>query len=108
MNIQRRRPLVSYDTNHRASLISSNNNNLLMPIKSKRKRTIGKRKKRKSNQSIKIVKGRVNVKLAGSKTLKLAPAKLLPFVSKQQIKQAAKHLVQNRHKPKRRSIKRKK
>ncbi len=92
MSIQRRRPLVSFESSDRANIVSDTPS---MTKQRRRKQTTTKSRKRRTrpSQAVRVVKGKVNIKLPGSKTLKVAPSKLITFVSKQQLKQAARHLV---------------
>lgn len=112
MSFQRLRPLVSFDTERRANFISQvNTDSDLMSSKKSRSRSrrgAGKHKKTASRQGqkIRLVKGRVSVKLPGSsKAVKIAPAKLIGYISKTNIRQAAQKLYNNPIKRRRKSRK---
>lgn len=86
---QHRKPLLRFETTERAQLISSS-----MPSASgKRKRKSGKRNRASSSagRKPKVIKGRVNIRVAGYSGLqKIAPSTLIPYLPANKLKQAAK------------------
>lgn len=110
MSFQRLRPLVSFDSENRANFISQSSldSSLMSSKKSRSRSRKGASKHRKSTsrpgQKIRLVKGRVSVKLAGNKkAVRIAPAKLIGFISKSNIRQAAQKLYNNPTKRRRRA-----
>lgn len=122
-----RKPLVRFDTQSRAKLVSvepslplalsssrrkkksDHSEDLSMP---RRKRSSGGGKRRSSGKGKpRVVKGRVNVRVAGYLGVqKLAPSKLIPYLPATKVRQAAKKaLVASGSKPSRgkRTVRRK-
>lgn len=108
-----RKPLVRFETQSRAQLVPSESllptaskklikhRNLSMP---RRRRSTGAGKKRSSGKGKpRVVKGRVNVRVAGYLGIqKLAPSKLIPYLPATKVRQAAKKaLVASGTKPSR-------
>lgn len=89
---QHRKPLLRFETSERAQLISSS-----MPSAAgKRKRRSGKRSRASSSAGRKprVVKGRVNIRVAGYSGLqKIAPSSLIPFLPTNKLRQAAKRAL---------------
>lgn len=90
MSSLHRKPLLRFETSERAQLISSS-----MPSSNKRKRRSGKRSVAStSGKKPRVVKGRVNLRVAGYSGLqKIAPSALIPFLPANKIKQAAKRVL---------------
>jgi hypothetical protein len=102
-----RKPLVRYDTQSRAHLVSETPSTVekvkSMPRKTRKRKTGGKGK-------LRVVKGKVNLRVAGYLGVqKLAPSKLIPYLPTTKLRQAAKRaLVASGNKPSRkRATKRK-
>lgn len=87
-----RKPLVRYDTQSRAQLVTDSATSLepklkSMPRKAAKRRTGGKGK-------LRVVKGKVNVRVAGYLGVqKLAPSKLIPYLPTSKVRQAAKRVL---------------
>lgn len=102
-----RKPLVKFETDGQAKLVSSS-----MP--GKRKRTGRQSKKSRSSGTTKprVIKGRVNVRVAGYKGVqKVPPSQLIPFLPSAKVRQAAKKALLasgNKQRIKRRKTNRKK
>lgn len=83
-----RKPLLRFETSERAQIISSS-----MPSAGgKRKRRSGKRStSSSSSKKPRVVKGRVNLRVAGYSGLqKIAPSSLIPFLPASKLRLAAK------------------
>lgn len=92
-----RKPLVRFDTQSRAHLVSYTANNASMPAGTGRRRRrrgslAGKTKRTKGGRGKpRVVKGRLNVRVAGYLGVqKLAPSKLIPYLPANKLRQAAK------------------
>lgn len=103
MSFQRlKQPIVDYNSPDRAQFVTSDSS-FMSPLKrGKRSRPIQSSKKRKraspaKRSKLKVVKGRVNVKLPGySQAVKVAPSQLIEFVSKTNINKAAKEYIKRK------------
>ena len=87
-----RKPLVRYDTESRAQLVTEPATSIetklkSMPRKTTKRRTGGKGK-------LRVVKGKVNVRVASYLGVqKLAPSKLIPYLPTSKVRQAAKRVL---------------
>lgn len=95
-----RKPLVRYETSSRAHLVSDSATTTTSSSSSMppRRRTTGKRRRtgkvRATKGKPRVVKGRVNVRVAGYLGVqKLAPSKLIPYLPANKVKQAAKRAL---------------
>lgn len=86
-----RKPLLRFETSERAQLISTS-----MPS------AVGRRKKRSGKRSAtsgsskkpRVIKGRVNLRVAGYSGLqKIAPSSLIPYLPASKLRQAAKRAL---------------
>ena len=81
MSYFNRRPLVRFDTSERASLVPS------MPSASRR---IIRRNRKSTKSRPRLLKGRVNIRVAGFPGLqKLSPSTLIPYLPLNKIRLAA-------------------
>lgn len=96
--MSQRKPLVRFDTQSRAHLVSESVSSSLSPphTNSMPRRRRGSKKRsggkvRSTKGRPRIVKGRVNVRVAGySGVQKVAPSKLIPFLPTNKVRLAAK------------------
>ena len=90
-----RKPLVQFNAAERARLVD------LMPSKRAPKRGgRGKRRTRAGGGSkrLRVIKGRVNVRIPGYGLQKIAPSSLIPYLPSVKIRQAAKRVFNATHK----------
>lgn len=88
-----RKPLVRYDTQSRAQLVPET-----VSTSMPRRRKTGRRKRsgkiRATKGRPRVVKGRVNVRVAGYLGVqKVAPSKLIPYLPANKLRQAAKKVL---------------
>ena len=99
----KRKPLLRFETSERAQLISSSSGGAAsMPSANRRKRRSGSKKSSSgrssssssSSRKPRVVKGRVNLRVAGySGVQKIPPSLLIPFLPTNKLKQAAKRAL---------------
>ena len=95
-NSSSRRPLVQFNAAERARLVD------LMPSRKKTARRGGRRRTRGGGGSggskkIRVIKGRVNVRIPGYGLQKLTPSSLIPFLPSVKVRQAAKKVFNATH-----------
>ncbi len=110
MSFQRlKQPIVDFNSPDRAQFVTSDES-FMSPLKRRKHKQSNQPAKRRKRQTtikgskVKVVKGRVNVKLSGySQAVKIPPSQLIAFVSKSNINKAAKQFIkQKSSSPKRR------
>jgi hypothetical protein len=94
-------PLVKYDSSERASVVS-------MPARTRSSRKKKKTSKKASKGKLRVIKGRVNLKLSGySGVQKIPPGSLIPYLPVNKIRAAAKKVLKANRVPKKSSRKKK-
>jgi hypothetical protein len=84
-----RKPLLRFENSEKAQLVSSS-----MPSGNRRKKRSGKKTQGSSSRKVRVVKGRVNIRVAGYSGLqKLAPSSLIPYLPASKLRQAAKRAL---------------
>jgi hypothetical protein len=88
--MSQRKPLLRFENSEKAQLVSSS-----MPSGNRRRRRSGKKTQGSSaSRKVRVVKGRVNLKVAGYSGLqKLAPSTLIPYLPASKLRQAAKRAL---------------
>ena len=104
-----RRPLVKFDTGDHAQLVSGPSMSTVSRGRGKG-RAKGKKKstKRRPSTKVRVIKGRLNLRVAGYKGIqKLAPSSVIPYIPLTKLRAAAKKVLGKSNKKKRRVSRRK-
>ena len=107
-----RKPLVQFDISERAQLVSRSGPSFSsgsaaattssMP---RSRKTVAKRRRvTRSSTKLRVVNGKVNIRIPGYGLQKLAPSSLIPFLPVTKVRQAAKRAFNSTHQ--RRSVRR--
>ena len=85
-----RKPLVSYSTRERANIVPSK----LMPRKTRRKTATRRRKAARPSNKVRLVGGRVGLRVTGYPGLQaLAPSALIRFIPTTKLRLAARRVL---------------
>lgn len=88
--MSQRKPFLRFENTERAQLVSSS-----MPSANKKRRRSGKKTSGTSgSRKVRVVKGKVNLRVTGYSGLqKLAPSSLIPYLPASKLRQAAKRAL---------------
>jgi hypothetical protein len=96
-----RSPLVKFDSSERASIVS-------MPARTRSSKRKRKTTRKVSKGRLRVVKGRVNLRLSGySGVQKIPPGSLIPYLPLNKVRAAAKKVLKANRVPKK-SLRKKK